>query len=176
MNDFDLEFFINPRLVRGLDYYTRTTFEIYTDELGAQNAIVGGGRYDGLVKLLGGPDQPAIGFAIGMERTISLLQKKKPIKEKGPDIFIAVLGEKSKRIAFPWVIWLRNKGLWVEMEYEDKGLKAQMKRANRINAKKVLIIGEEELNSRKAVLRNMKTGEQKEISIDNIETIYKAVL
>ena len=175
LKDFDVEFFINPRLVRGLDYYTRTTFEIHTDELGAQNAIAGGGRYDGLVRLLGGPDQPAIGFAIGMERAISLLQIKRPIKENGPDLFVAALGKESKRITFPWVIWLRNRGLWVEMEFEDKGLKAQMKRAGRMNAKKVLIIGENELSSKKAILRDMKTGKQKKVNIEDVENIYEAV-
>ena len=175
LRDLNLEFFINPRLVRGLDYYTRTTFEIHSDELGAQNAIAGGGRYDGLVKLLGGPDHSAIGFAIGMERTISLLQKKRPFEKRGPDIFIAVLGKKAKKVSFPWVIWLRNKGMWVEMDHEDKGLKGQMKKADKINAKKVLIIGEDELHSKKAVLRDMRTGEQTEISLENVEIIYNAV-
>ncbi len=176
LSDFDVEFLVNPRLVRGLDYYTRTTFEVHTDELGAQNAIAGGGRYDGLVRLLGGPEHPAIGFAIGVERTINLLQKKRPIEKRGPDIFIAALGEKAKKISFSWVIWLRDKGLWVEMEHEDKGLKAQMKKADKMRARKVLIIGENELLSKKAALRDMKTGEQEEIKIDNVEYIYNAVL
>jgi len=174
LKDFGIEFVINPRLVRGLDYYTRTTFELHTDELGAQNAVAGGGRYDGLVKLLGGPDHPAIGFAIGMERVITLLQKKKSIEYKRPDLFIAALGEEAKKICFSWMIILRDKGLWVEMDYGDKGLKAQMKRADKIGAKKVLIIGENELSSGKAILRDMNTGNQIQVDM-NVDAIYGAI-
>jgi len=169
LNEFGIKFIVNPRLVRGLDYYTRTTFEVLTEELGAQNAVAGGGRYDGLVKLLGGPDHPAMGFAIGMERTIELLKKKKSIEERSPDLFIASLGEEAKKIAFSNAIRLRRKGIWVEIEYEDKGLKAQMKRADKLNSKKVLIIGEEEIRKKKAILRDMRTGEQKEIDLNRIE-------
>ncbi len=169
LNEFGIEFVVNPGLVRGLDYYTRTAFEVLTEELGAQNAIAGGGRYDGLVKLLGGPDHPAIGFAIGMERTIELLRKKRRIDERSPDLFIAALGEEARKIAFSNAIRLRKKGIWVEMEYEDKGLKAQMRRADKLNSKKVLIIGEEEIKKKNAILRDMRTGEQKEIDLNRIE-------
>ncbi|RLF45915.1 MAG: hypothetical protein DRN09_01050, partial [Thermoplasmata archaeon] len=103
-----------------LDYYTRTTFELLTEGLGAQNAVAGGGRYDGLVKLLGGPEQPAIGFAIGMERTVELLKKKKEVSEKTPDLFICTVGSRAKEISFSWMLYLREKGLWVEMNYGER--------------------------------------------------------
>ncbi len=174
LRNFKINFDVNPRLVRGLDYYTRTAFEFHTEELGAQNAVAGGGRYDGLVNLLGGPDHPAIGFAIGMERIITLLQEKRPIKPYTPDLFIAALGEKAKKIAFELMIQIRDKGMWIEMEYENKSLKAQMKRADKIRAKNVLILGEDELRSEKAILRDMRTGHQKEISI-NIKEVIKNI-
>ncbi len=176
LKEFEINFCVNPKLVRGLDYYTRTTFELHTSELGTQNAVAGGGRYDGLVKLLGGPDQPAIGFAIGMERTVELLKKKKQLQIQGPDLFIAALGEEARKKAFSWMIELRRDGFWVEMEYEDKGLKAQMKRADRLCAKKVLIVGEDELSKKRAALRYMDTGKQVEIELSNITKAIKEVI
>jgi len=161
-------YILNHRLVRGLDYYNRTAFEIQTEHLGAQNAVGGGGRYDGLVKLLGGPDQPAIGFALGVDRIIALLEEKGEKQSRGPDLFIAALGDKPGDICFQWAIELRKKGLSVEMEYSVKGLKAQMKRADRLKSKKVLIVGEDELEKGLGILRNMITKEQQEIPIDNI--------
>ncbi len=171
---FNVEFYVNPRLVRGLDYYTRTTFELLTEGLGAQNAVAGGGRYDGLVKLLGGPDQPAIGFAIGMERTVELLKKKKEVSEKTPDLFICTVGSRAKEISFSWMLYLREKGLWVEMNYGERSLKSQMKLADRLKAKKVLIIGEDEIKRGSVILRDMKTGEQKDIEM-KIESIYSHI-
>ncbi len=105
-----LSFTLNPRLVRGLDYYTRTTFEIQTDRLGAQNAVAGGGRYDGLIKLLGGPDHPAIGFAVGMERAVSLMEMEGASEGKKPDLYIAALGEEAEKMAFQWSYSLRKSG------------------------------------------------------------------
>ena len=176
LKEFEIDFFVNHKLVRGLDYYTRTTFELHTSELGTQNAVAGGGRYDGLVKLLGGPDQPAIGFAIGMERAVELLKKKKQLQIQGPDLFIDALGEEARKKAFSWMIELRRDGFWVEMEYEDKGLKAQMKRADRLRAKKVLIVGEDELSKKRATIRYMDTGKQVEIELSNITKAIKEVI
>lgn len=113
----DISFVLNPKLVRGLDYYNRTTFELQTESLGAQNAVAGGGRYDGLVKLLGGPDHPAIGFAIGVERLVTLLDEGKEQEPISPQLFVAALGEKAEREVFHWVNDLRKSGVWVEMEY-----------------------------------------------------------
>ena len=163
-----IPFVINHKLVRGLDYYTRTTFEIQTEHLGAQNAVVCGGRYDGLVKLLGGPEPAGTGFAMGVERLVTLLDDSKKQALREPDLFIAALGNEAQSKVFHWVIGLRGLGFWVEMEYTTKGLKAQMKKADRLGARKVLIVGDDELASGKGILRDMKTKEQDDIEIGNL--------
>ena len=176
LKSLNIAFTLNHKLVRGLDYYTRTTFEIQTERLGAQNAIAGGGRYDGLVNLLGGPDHPAIGFAIGVERVIALLEEKQMMAIKTPDLFIAALGETAEISSFKWIMNLRKSGVCVETDYGLKGLKAQMKKANRLGAKNVLIVGDDELASGKAVFRNMATKEQQEMNIENIIGSIKKAL
>ena len=164
----DISFELNHKLVRGLDYYSRTTFEIQTEQLGAQNAVAGGGRYDGLVKLLGGPDHPGTGFAIGAERLVALLGDPERGEMRSPHLFIAALGETAEKRSFNWTMALRRSGLWVEMEYGSKGLKSQMKKADRIGAKKVLIVGDNEIASGKAILRDMKTKVQKDVNLDTL--------
>ena len=172
----DMSFVLNPKLVRGLDYYNRTTFELQTESLGAQNAVAGGGRYDGLVKLLGGPDHPAIGFAIGVERLVTLLDEGKEQASINPQLFVAALGEKAEREVFNWVNDLRKWGVWAEMEYASKGLKAQMKRADRLGAKKVFIVGDDELATGKGILRDMETKSQQEIGLKNVvDNLMKAL-
>jgi len=169
-------FLLNHQLVRGLDYYNRTTFEIQTEKLGAQNAVAGGGRYDGLVKLLGGPDQPAIGFAVGIERVVALLEEKGQSEAKSPDLFIAALGKAAETLCFNWVVGLRKSGFWVEMDYGRKGLKSQMKKAGRLAVKKVLILGENELAAGKGVLRDMDTKVQEELGLENmLDNLKKAL-
>ena len=168
LNASHISFVLNPKLVRGLDYYNRTTFELQTESLGAQNAVAGGGRYDGLVKRLGGPDHPALGFAIGVERLVALLDEGKEQALMTPQLFVAALGKKAEERAFNWVNDLRKLGVWAEMEYASKGLKAQMKRADRLGAKKVFIVGEDELTSGKGILRDMETKGQQEISLENV--------
>lgn len=163
-----VSFMLNHRLVRGLDYYTKTTFELQTKRLGAQNAVLGGGRYDGLIKLLGGPDHPGIGFAIGIERLVSLLDEEREQEAVFPELFVAALGEQAEKKAFNWVNELRRSGIWVEMAYASKGLKAQMKKADRLGAKKVFIIGDNELESGKGILRDMETKVQEEVPLDNL--------
>ncbi len=172
----NIPFVMNHQLVRGLDYYNRTTFEIQTDRLGAQNAVAGGGRYDGLVKLLGGPDHPAIGFAVGVERVIALLGEEETLESRKPDLFIAALGEAAGKESFVWVSDLRKSGLWVEMDYGSKGLKAQMKKAGSLGTKKVLIVGDDELASGMGVLRDMETKVQEEVSLENIVNKLKEAL
>ncbi|HUU80458.1 MAG TPA: His/Gly/Thr/Pro-type tRNA ligase C-terminal domain-containing protein, partial [Acidobacteriota bacterium] len=171
-----LPFVLNHRLVRGLDYYNRTTFEIQTERLGAQNAVAGGGRYDGLVKLLGGPDHPAIGFALGVERVIALFEDEMTSENKRPDFFIAALGEAAQDATFRWAVLLRKNGFWVEMDYGAKGLKSQMKRAGHVGARKVLIVGDNELATGKGILRDMETKEQGEVDLQNIAKILKEAL
>jgi len=172
-----VSFIPDHHLVRGLDYYTRTTFEIQTERLGAQNAVAGGGRYDGLVELLGGPAHPAIGFAVGMERVIALLKEMGPSEQVSLDLFVAALGETAQKLSFKWIQQLRKAGLAVEMEYASRSLKAQLKYANRLGAQKVLMVGENELKSGKAILKNMSTGEQVEVALEDlVENLRKAVL
>ncbi len=171
-----IPFVLNHKLVRGLDYYTRTTFEVQTDRLGAQNAVTGGGRYDGLVKLIGGPDHPGTGFAMGIERLVALLDEDAEQEVRTPDLFIAALGDTAEKKAFNWVNDLRRTGIWVETEYSSKGLKAQMKRAGRLGARKVLIVGEDELASGKGVLRDMEKKVQEKVELQNIVNNLKGIL
>lgn len=159
---------LDPHMVRGLDYYNRTTFEAITPHLGAQNAVGGGGRYDGLMKMLGGPDLPGTGFAIGMERLILLLDELTDI-ETGPNrLFVACLGEEAQKRGFDLVQKLRLQDLFVEMDYESKSLKAQMRRADKLRVSHVLILGEDELAKGMAVFRDMKAGTQEEIPMEGI--------
>jgi histidyl-tRNA synthetase len=146
---------VNPRMVRGLDYYMRTTFEIITDRLGAQNAVGGGGRYNGLVRDLGGPDIPGIGFAIGMERLILLLQQGQSDRQRSVPICVATLGETARKRGFLLAQELRASGLEAEIDYEGRSLKSQMRRADKLGARYVLILGEDELQRGEIQLKDM---------------------
>jgi histidyl-tRNA synthetase len=169
-------YIVNERIVRGLDYYTKTTFEVISKELGAQNAVAGGGRYDGLMKELGGPDIPATGFAIGVERVVSILSGKKGLPRERVDLFIAALGPDAERKGFQLVHEMRRLGFGTEMDYQGKGLKAQMRRADKLMARFVLILGEMELSSGKAILRDMETRQQYQISIDKAPASIESFL
>jgi len=159
-------FKVNSFMVRGLDYYTRTTFELVTDDLGAQSAVGAGGRYDGLVKQLGGPDVPGIGFAMGVERLALLLdQLGKGAIGSRIDLFIAALGSQAQEKAFVLTNMLRANGLSVAMDFMDRSLKNQMKQAGKAGARYALILGEQELENGEAVLRNMETRDQQNVAI-----------
>ena len=162
---------VNPSLVRGLDYYNRTAFEVTSQNLGAQNAICGGGRYDTLVEELDGPSTPCFGFALGMERLVSLIpfDDMKSL-QKYPDVFIVCLGEETKTTGFQIAHELRLKGFWVERDYEMGSMKSQMRKANKTQSRLSLIIGENEIRSGKFVLKNMETGEQKECPAQELAT------
>jgi len=176
LKKFNIPFVIDRLLVRGLDYYTRTTFEIQTGSLGAQNAVAGGGRYDTLVKSLGGPDQPAVGFAIGFDRLVEITDLKSADFVRKPDIFLAALGEKSMSVAFEWFCAFGVDGIQAELDLNGRSLKSQMKRADKLGAEYVLIVGEKELEEGSAILRNMTTKEQTAIPIDDIvERIKKMI-
>ncbi len=163
-------FVINPKIVRGLDYYTRTVFEITTDELGAQNAVAAGGRYDGLVAELGGPDTGAVGFAMGIERIVLLQEKAIPDGfPKEVDVFIAHLGEEAKQQAFPLAYELRKNGVSVEMDYASKSLKSQMKRADKLGANYTFIMGEDELKNGVVKVRNMRESSEEDIRLKEIK-------
>jgi histidyl-tRNA synthetase len=174
LRTLNVPFVIDKGLVRGLDYYTRTTFEIQTGALGAQNAIAGGGRYDGLIKALGGPDIPATGFAIGLDRLTEIAGANSPDLVQAPDIFIAALGEKSRSLAFEWTCAFCLEGVKAEMEFGDKSLKSQMKQAHRLGAKHVLIVGDNEIKEAKVILRDMKTKDQVSIPIEQVIKNIKA--
>lgn len=170
LTSVSVPFVVAPRLVRGLDYYTRTVFEAQTGKLGAQNAVGGGGRYDNLVKNLGGPDIAGIGFAMGMERLIMLLSEDQDLASKGPDLFMASLDETAQELAFKLTNDIRGRGFWVEMEYTPASLKSRMKRAGKLGAEWVLILGPEEMSRGEGILRNMSTGTQEEVSLGEAVT------
>ncbi len=156
---------IDSRLVRGLDYYTRTAFEIQTDELGAQSAVAGGGRYNGLVENLGGPETPGIGFAIGFDRLVEIISSKiKSENKSSPDIFFISFGKKAKTKAFKICNEMSRAGIKTELEFSEKSMKALMKKANRINAKFCAIIGENELEKNIISLKDMDQGKQMEVN------------
>lgn len=175
LNQLNVIFQINFNIVRGLDYYVKTAFEIVSSGLGAQNALGGGGRYDGLVAELGGPDVPAFGFAGGIERLMIALQNQSDVKSTC-DLFIAALGPKAQAFSYGLVNKLRLQGVRAEVDYEDRPLKTQMKKADRLKCSFVLIIGEDEMSKGEAVLRNMKTKEQKSIPFDKISEVIRREL
>jgi histidyl-tRNA synthetase len=156
-------FSVNPRIVRGLDYYRRTTFELISERLGAQNAFAGGGRYDGLVAQLGGPDVPGIGFAIGVDRLLLLLPEE--AAEARP-VFLAVLGEEARREGFRLAEGLRSRGLRLEWDPAGRSLKSQMRQADKVHARFVLILGGDELAQGRVSIRDMDTKEQESAAID----------
>jgi len=162
---FGITYAIDPLLVRGIDYYTRTTFEIVTSKLGAQDAILGGGRYDEMMKDFGGPDICGIGFAMGMERLLDIV----PFEEdKQEFVYVAYMGEEAKRAGMKMAKRLREGGRETLIEYRERSLKNQMARANKLEASWVLIVGEDEVKSGKFQLKNMKSGEQIEDVEENI--------
>ena len=159
-------FVLNPRLVRGLDYYTRTTFEFTSENLGSQNAVLGGGRYDGLIEELGGPSTPAIGFALGMERLTLLLNTlNRGVPAAKLQVYLAPLGNGTRPTVFSMLRDLRRRGLRVESDYEGKSLKSQLRRADRLGAQFVVIVGEDELARGTVPVRDMAGKTQEEVSI-----------
>lgn len=167
----EVPFCLNPFIVRGLDYYRRTTFEVLSKTLGAQNAVCGGGRYDGLIGELGGPDLPGIGFAVGEERLVSVLEQKGIQQGRPLELFVAALGERASREAFLWVEKARRAGIKAEMDFRGGSLKAQLRRADKLGARRVLILGEEELASGKAPLRDMAQAAQVEVELAQLEQV-----
>ena len=165
-----VEFTVNPTIVRGLDYYTRTVFEFVSNEIGAQGTICGGGRYDGLVKEMGGQDMPSLGYAIGLERVL-LLMEKQGVELPEPDpclLYLASMGAAAQVEAFRLVQKMRDEGFHAECDDVGRSLKAQMKYADKIGARYSIVLGDSELESGKANLKNMKTGEQTEIELQDL--------
>ncbi len=166
---------LNPHLVRGLDYYTRTAFELVSVKLGAQNAFAGGGRYDKLVKETGGPDIPAIGFAIGLDRLVSMLEDEIPARNNAPQVFLSLMGDKARQESLSIITRLRERGIRIEMDYKTGSLKSQLKRADKLGVSHCLILGEDELRRGNIILRSMEDSSQKEIKIDALPDELQAL-
>jgi len=166
---------INPRLVRGLDYYTKTTFEYNVGGIGSQDAIGGGGRYDGLVEECGGPPTPGVGVACGMERCVLAAQANAADQEyqAGLDVFIVSLGDAAREKAFEMAHSMRRAGLAVDFDMIGRGLKAQMRYADKMRARFVAIIGDDELAAGEATVKDMSTGEQKRIAQAELATCVR---
>lgn len=171
----DTPYSINSRMVRGLDYYTRTTFEMVTGLLGSQSAVAAGGRYDGLISQLGGPAIPGIGFAMGLERVALLLGDHEFASL--PDLFIATMGTEERDVAFRLMDGLLKSGVRVEMDYEGKSLKSQMRRADKLKARYSVVIGGNEVESGRAVFKRMSDGLQSvaELTVAGIKELVKVV-
>ena len=172
LDNLNIKYLINENLVRGLDYYNDTTFEFITDKLGSQSAIIAGGRYDGLMKQMGGSDIPGIGWAGGIERLI-LLSTIKMMKNK--HISIIPVGEENNHICFDLAQKLREKNISVEMSYSGN-LKKRLKNANKLASNYAIIIGAEEINNNSALVRNLETGEQNKISLPKIIKYIEKIL
>lgn len=164
-----VDFIVDKSLVRGLDYYTRTAWEIQTTTLGAQSAVAGGGRYDGLVKELGGPPTPAIGFAIGFDRLVEVMEQINTAPDAPSlDLFIVSLGDTAMKKGYYWSCELNQAGIRTEMDFRGKSMKALMKRADKLHALYVLIAGENELAENTIILRNMTTKEQTSLNLKTL--------
>ena len=160
----------DPRLVRGLDYYTKTAFEIKYPPLGAQSAVAGGGRYDGLIEEMGGNHTPAVGFATGLERLLLALENQNllPDKNRSVDAYVVALGEKAQAEAFKLVMDLRDAGLSAAIDYAGRSMKAQMKQANKLNAKYAVILGDDEIAEGAALIRSMADSSQEKVAFDAV--------
>jgi histidyl-tRNA synthetase len=170
LDRFGVAYEEQPRLVRGLDYYTRTAFEVVAAGLGAQDAVAGGGRYNGLSQELGGPELPAIGFAIGQDRLLEVLPPDLG-QDKDNKIFLAALGNPARQRAFALLQELRGRGLAGEMDFEGRSLKAQMSLADRLGAAFAVILGDRELETGQAQVRRLATGEQEQVSLPDLAEV-----
>lgn len=163
---FGIKYTEDPTLVRGLDYYSSTVFEIVTNKLGSQGTVLGGGRYDNLLKELGDKDIPAVGFATGVERIMMLLGENYP--KNNPDVYIAWLGENTSETALKIAESLRDNDIKVYIDYSEKGMKSHMKKADKLSVRYCIILGEDELNKGIVLLKDFSTREQKEVKIEDI--------
>jgi histidyl-tRNA synthetase len=169
---------VEPTLVRGLDYYTRTVYEVVSKDLGAQNSVCGGGRYDGLVEALGGPPTPAVGFALGLERLLTILknQGRTATAARPLDVFVVATGESSRKQAPLLAQRLRRAGYSTDVDFLDRSVKAQMKQADRVGARTVLVVGDAELVAGQVLVRHMASGQQEVVDLGELEPGVGAVL
>ena len=174
LNAMEIPFEIDPTIVRGLDYYTKTAFEFVTNSLGAQGTVCGGGRYDHLVEEVGGPPIPGVGFGLGIERLIMLMEANGAEfpEEEGLDVFIAVMGDQAKAYGQKLCREFRQKGLSVQMDTLARNIKGQFKYADRLNAKYTVVIGDNEIAEGVVSLKNMAKSEQTQVKF---EDLYDAI-
>ncbi|MCB2204336.1 histidine--tRNA ligase [bacterium] len=168
---------VDPRLVRGLDYYTMTAFEFVSTDLGSQDALGGGGRYDGLVTQLGGKETPAVGFAAGMERLLMVLEKNGyDFPESVPLVYLVGMDDNSRAWAFQTAVQLRGKGIPAELDYAARSVKAQMREANRLNSRYVVLVGEEEMAASTAQVKDMAEGTQEGVEFEKLTDYFMQIL
>lgn len=173
LGEMGVDFCVDPRLVRGLDYYTRTTFELKAEGLGAQDTVVGGGRYDGLVQELGGRPTPGFGWAMGLERLLLVVPEEALTPRRGADLFIVSLGDECRRVGRRLAGELRRAGLRVLYDTRGRALGGQMKRAGRSGARWALFLGEEELAGGEGRLKDLATGDQDSVPLDDLELLAR---
>jgi histidyl-tRNA synthetase len=162
LDTIGIKYVIDPSIVRGLDYYTKTAFEFITTKIGSQGTVCGGGRYDHLIEEVGGPDMPGVGFGLGKERLLLLMEACGSDfgEDTAPQVFLAWIGDEAKTYAIKLLYELRKKGIRAEIDTRERNLKGQMKYANKIRAAYTAVIGEDEIRSGEITLKNMETGEQ----------------
>jgi histidyl-tRNA synthetase len=171
------DFVVDPKIVRGLDYYTKTAFEFISTDLGAQATVCGGGRYNGLVKQVDGPETPGVGFGLGIERLLMILEARDfSFEEKETlDVFIITFDKETKYEAMKYATKLRNEGVSVDIDHLERSFKAQFRYSDSLDSKYTIILGPDEIKNQMFSLKNMKTGNQVEIEMDNLEKIVKLV-
>lgn len=175
LDAMNIPYVVNPTIVRGLDYYTRTVFEFVSTQIGAQGTVCGGGRYDGLAEQLGGNSTPSLGFALGIERLMLLMQAQNtPLpEEEKPDLYIASMGEAATVLAAKLAASLREEGISVQYDVAGRSVKAQMKFANKLGVRNTVVIGDSEIESGKVIVKDMNGGESVEMELDGFEDSYQ---
>ncbi len=178
LDAMEISYTVNPQIVRGLDYYTRTVFEFVSNEIGAQGTVCGGGRYDGLIAEMGGQPLPAFGFGLGLERLLLLMEAQGSVfpEPKKCDLYIASMGENANIKASAIAKDLRNEGLYVQFDTVGRGLKAQMKYANKIGALYTLVLGDNEIETGNIKLKNMETGNETEMTLSDFTDNFQALI
>ncbi|MBQ3603358.1 MAG: histidine--tRNA ligase [Clostridia bacterium] len=178
LDAMNIPYVVNPTIVRGLDYYTRTVFEFVSTQIGAQGTVCGGGRYDGLAEQLGGNSTPSLGFALGIERLMLLMQAQNTAlpEEQRPDLYIASMGDAANVVAAKLAASLREEGISVQYDVAGRSVKAQMKYANKLNVRNTVVIGDSEIESGKVTVKDMDGGESVEMELDGFEDSYQNYL
>ena len=177
LDAMNIEYIVNPQIVRGLDYYTKTVFEFVADSIGAQGTVCGGGRYDGLIEELGGQHTPSLGFGMGLERLQLVMEAQgcEFPEPSRPDLFIVAMGDKATLKAVEIAKDMRDEGYSVVYDLNGRSLRAQMKYADKINAKYNVVIGDNEVDTKSAVLKDMATGEQSDISLETFVSGFYSI-